>query len=578
MLKDESGQVTGALSSARDITERKQAEEALIESEQKYKLLVENAEEAVYVIQDGVFRFANSMCGKVLDLPVTALMGLPMLDFVHPDDREKATRQHRRMLAGEQDAQRNDFRILTRNGEMRWAEVNSVAVNWEGKKATLNIATDITERKRAEQALRLSETFLDSVIEHSPHAMWISDDRGTLIRLNKACRELLHIADDDVVGKYNVLQDSIVSEQGYLPLVQRVFEQGETINFTMEYDSSRLKNLALRNPVSLVLDTTISPVLDVDGRVMHAIIQHIDITDQKRAEKALTQSEEKFRKAFYTSPDSVNINRLADGMYVSINPGFTRITGYTEEDIIGKTSIEYNIWANAEDRQRLVDGLRKDGEVTNLEACFRMKSGDIRYGLMSASMIDLDGVPHILSITRDITERKRAEEALRENEEKYRLLADNADDVIFVLDMNLNYTYISPSVRILRGYEPEEIFTQQSLETLTSDSRDLALKALSEIMELEKSGREKVPLSLTLPLEMRRKDGSTVWTEVKFSFIRDEDGQPVGILGVTRDISDRRRAEEERKRLQSQLVQAQKMESVGRLAGGWPTISTTCWG
>ena len=106
-------------------------------------------------------------------------------------------------------------------------------------------------------------------------------------------------------------------------------------------------------------------------------------------EEALRQSEEKFRKAFYTSPDSMAISRLEDGMYISINPGFTKGTKYTEEDIIGKTSIEYNIWDNVENRQRWVDRLKRDGEVINLEATFRRKGGEIRYGLVSASVIDL---------------------------------------------------------------------------------------------------------------------------------------------------------------------------------------------
>jgi len=129
----------------------------------------------------------------------------------------------------------------------------------------------------------------------------------------------------------------------------------------------------------------------------------------RRAE-ALRESEEEFRKAFNTSPDAININRLEDGLYVSINEGFAKITGYSEEEIIGKTSLEFSIWDNQEDRKRLIEGLRRDGEVKNLEAAFRMKEGNVRYGLMSASMIDLNGVPHILSLTRDITERKREEE------------------------------------------------------------------------------------------------------------------------------------------------------------------------
>jgi PAS domain S-box-containing protein len=145
----------------------------------------------------------------------------------------------------------------------------------------------------------------------------------------------------------------------------------------------------------------------------------------------------------------------------------------------------------------------------------------------------------------DITEHKRAEEALKENKNKYRLLADNVNDVIFVLDMNLNYTYISPSVKILRGYEPEEVMKQPPFETLTPSSWDLAMRTLSEVIELEKSGRGENPMSRTLQLEMRRKDGTTVWTEVKFSFIRGEDQRPVGILGITRDITDHKRTEEE---------------------------------
>ncbi len=134
---------------------------------------------------------------------------------------------------------------------------------------------------------------------------------------------------------------------------------------------------------------------------------------------------------------------------------------------------------------------------------------------------------------------------LKKSENKYRLLADHVSDVIFVLDMNLNYTYISPSVKILRGYEPEEALKLPSSETLTPSSWDLARKTLSEVMELEKSEHPNIPISRTLQLEVNRKDGTTVWTEMKFSLIRNEDQQPVGILGVTRDITDRKRVEEE---------------------------------
>jgi PAS domain S-box-containing protein len=175
------------------------------------------------------------------------------------------------------------------------------------------------------------------------------------------------------------------------------------------------------------------------------------------------------------------------------------------------------------------------------------KNGTIIPVDITGSLVERDGTKVLQGIFRDITERKRAEGALKESENKYRLLADNVNDVIFILDLNLNYTYVSPSVKILRGYEPEEVLKQLPTETLTPSSMDLAIRTLSEIMELEKSGHRDTNLSRTLQLEMVRKDGTTVWTEVKFSFIRDENQQMVGILGVTRDITERKQAEEELK-------------------------------
>jgi PAS domain S-box-containing protein len=144
-----------------------------------------------------------------------------------------------------------------------------------------------TERKLAEEELLRSKAFSDSIIEHSPHAMWISDDKGTLIRLNEACCNLLHIKNDEVLGKYNIFKDSIVINQGHLPLVRKVFEQGETVRFTIVYDSSQLKTLELKEHVFLILDTTISPFLDSMGHVIHAIVQHVDITERKLAEEHL---------------------------------------------------------------------------------------------------------------------------------------------------------------------------------------------------------------------------------------------------------------------------------------------------
>ena len=150
-----------------------------------------------------------------------------------------------------------------------------------------------------------------------------------------------------------------------------------------------------------------------------------DITERRQTEALLRDSEERFRKAFAASPDSININRLEDGLFVNINEGFTKLTGFTEDEVIGKTSREVNIWADMADRERLVAVLKAEGQVNNLEAKFRLKDGTVRAGLMSAIVVSFNGTPHILSITRDIEEIRQAQDALRQSEEHYRSLFDN---------------------------------------------------------------------------------------------------------------------------------------------------------
>ena len=187
-------------------------------------------------------------------------------------------------------------RFRTKTGAILDALWSAETVRLGEQDVMLSLVYDISERKRSEEALRTSEAFLEAIIEHSPHSMWVSDDRGTLIRMNQSCRDMLHVADEDLVGKYNIFEDNIVEQQGAMSLVKRVFEQGERVRFTIRYDSTQLRSLQLRGVTQVILEVTISPVLDTRKRVVHAIVQHVNITERKRVEEELQGHRERLEE------------------------------------------------------------------------------------------------------------------------------------------------------------------------------------------------------------------------------------------------------------------------------------------
>lgn len=261
-----------------------------------------------------------------------------------------------------------------------------------------------------------------------------------------------------------------------------------------------------------------------------------EINELRQSEEKIRKSCEKYKIAYMNSPDAININRLSDGMYVSVNDGFTKILGYTENDAIGRSSLEMNIWVNPEDRENLVKELESGGNVKDYEADFLSKTGNIVPGLLSASLIDLDGVPHILTVVRDITASKKAEEALAKEQFLINSLMNNLSDHVYFKDLNSKFIRTNKSHAISFGLtDPKHVIGKSDFDFFTEQA---ANQAFEDEQAIIKTGQ-----SILKEEKLTRKDCSDVWFSAMKMPLRDNDGKIIGTFGISRDITGRKRSE-----------------------------------
>ncbi|MEI6091393.1 MAG: PAS domain-containing sensor histidine kinase [bacterium] len=293
-----------------------------------------------------------------------------------------------------------------------------------------------------------------------------------------------------------------------------------------------------------------TPVTDVFSSSIFNLVQYFDalligllwtfgfiVMLNQKLNSEISEAKLHFEQIFNTSPDAACITRLNDGMFVDCNDGFSRISGFPKEQIIGKSSLEIDIWNNAADRLEVISKLKEKGYYENYESLFQLKSGEIITGLMSGKIISLKGEPHIISVTRDITERKKMEEALRESKEKFQQLADLLPQIVFEADIQGRLTYINKQAYKLFGYSKDEnIIGLNTLDFYPPDDRIRAIDNIKKSVAGQKSTDSN-------EYTMIRKDGSK-FKGLVYSNPIIKDGKPFGLRGIIVDITKNKKSEE----------------------------------
>jgi len=524
-----------------------------LESEAKYRQLIENTHDIIYsMTSEGLFTYVSQMWTTILGHQVADVEGHSFTEFVHPDDVPDCYAFLQKVITSRQRQQGVAYRVRHKNSEWRWhtSSANPI-VNKENIIIGFNgIARDITDLKLAEDRLKASEANFRTFFESMQDMIVVGTSEGRVLYANDALKTKLgySLEELDALG---ILSVHPADRRGEAGEIFAAMFRGE------------------RNACPLPVQSKDGALIPVETRVFFGKWNGIDcvfgIIKDLTAEQ---EAQQRFEQLFRNNPALMVLSSLPDRRFTDVNDSFLETLGYDREAVIGKTAAELGLFPNPGQQKEVAERLQAVGRIKDFELDVRARDGSIRTGLFSGEVVVSQAQQHFLTVMIDITERKRVERALRESEEKYRLIAENMADQISLMDMNMRFTYISPSIIDFCGCTVEEAIGNTLEKVLTPASLQLSLTLFEKEMQLEASGKADPYRTIILELEVYKKDGSIIWVEARLSFIRDKDHKPVAILIVSRDITARKRMEDEKDKLQEQLLQSQKMEAIGQLAGG----------
>ncbi|MDD5503662.1 MAG: PAS domain S-box protein, partial [Candidatus Thermoplasmatota archaeon] len=551
----------------RDITERKKAEESLHESESRYRTIVESTEDLITLVDiNGKFLFVNHSAQKIFGLKPEDCIGKSAFDFIHPEDRQATMDAFRKWLVSKDETAHYENRQIHVNGgasQMLWT-ISKVYGEKNHVAGFLSIARDITERKKAEDALYESEAQLSNAARIAKLGYWEYNVLNDLFTFTDSFYAIFHTTAEKAGGytmpsaeyaKRFVHPDdaALVGEE-----VRKTIETKDP-NFSRQLEH----RMIYADGGTGYISVRFFIVKDKSGRTVKTYGVNQDITEQKKAEESLKDSEEKFRTLYESARDAIVLIDM-DGKITDVNPAAHNIYGISREALVGKSFMELD-FLKEEELPKLAEmfGRYLNGEnVESLETTIRVEDED-RYVEAYPSLLKKGGqASGVQVILRDITDKKKAETAIRESEEKFRLIAENSFDGIFTVNLEGKLSYASPSAERIYGYKREEIVGKDVLEWMELVGVPGAANPFAEKMQDLAKGN--AVTNLAFP--SRKKDGTPLFTEINATPII-MDGEFNGIHATVRDVTERKKTEETK-------VELEAMKHLGEMKTKFVSVAT----
>jgi PAS domain S-box-containing protein len=548
-LETIAGQISGTIA-------RLRAEQALRESEERIGNLIRHSSSMFYThTPDHVLTYVSPQSRDIMGCePEQARTHWQEYLSDHPGNIQGIEATGRAIQTGQRQPP-YELELITRQGRRIWVRVDEGPVVQDGKTvAIVGSITDITERKQAEEALRESEERFRATFEQVAVGVAHVGLDGRWLRVNQKLCDIVGYRTDELLAR--TFQDITHPDDLNADLVfARQVLAGEIATYSME-------KRYIRKQGSLVwINLTVSLVREPSGKPKYFIGVVEDISERKKSQEALQQSEEKFSKVFRASPALISISTLSNGRMLDVNESLAQAAGFPRQEIIGRTSSELGFWANPEERERLAQRLAAGRSVRDWDCRFRVRDGRIILTRYSAEVVEIGGETCILSVFVDVTERKQAEEALRISEERFRTLFEAAPDAIYLTDVEGNLVDANKAAEQLVGRARHELIGKNLLEVGLLPEGQIPRATAN--LKANAMGKATGPEEYTL----RRNDGVCLAIEIRSFPIRIENRTLV--LGVARDITEHKFAEKRAREHQEQLLHISRLGTLGEMASGF---------
>jgi len=535
-IHDERGIRNGVVAVFYDISDQRKAQQHLRDSEDRFRKLFDYAPDAYYLMDiEGRFVDGNAAAERLIGYDKEELVGKSFYEtkLLSDEDKKRARATQARSESGEI-SDPIELTLHRKNGSQVSVEIRTVPINLDREIMNLGIARDITEHKRSEAALRESKERLRQVIDLVPHMIYARDRKGRYLLANKTIAQVFGVTTHDMIGNDAAdLTNAESDSPRYLEDDREVIDSGSPIFIPEE-------KFVFPDGSVHYLQTSKIPITFAGNTERAVLGISVDITDAQKSESALRESEEKLRTIIANMLD-VFYSCTAEGIITYVSSQVSCF-GYNPDEMIGQQARDF---IHPVDRESFNNDLEKafdSGWKSPIEFRFLGKNGTVYYVEERGKIIRERGeIVGVTGILRDITEKHRSEEALRQSEEKYRSIFQNFLDVYYEADMNGIMRTVSPSVEVVLGYKAKDIIGNPVTDFYVNpEDRFNLLRVLDDRGSVN-----------DFEILIKHQNGNPIPVSANTKIVRDEQGQPLMIQGAFRDITERKRSEEQ---LRSHLV------------------------